>query len=90
MKRRLSIALALLGDPKVLLLDEPTTGLDPKTRREIWTLVKSAAKNRVLLLTTHDMDEADALSDRIMIINKGVIKYDGTSLSLKNDFGSGY
>ena len=90
MKRRLSIAIALLGNPKILLLDEPTTGLDPKNRREIWSVIKKMRQGRVLIMTTHAMDEAEALSDRIVVLAKGKVKYDGTPLAFKNRFGDGY
>ena len=68
MKRRLSVAMALIGDSKVILLDEPTSGLDPYNRRSLWDLIRSFKKDRTILLTTHFMEEADALSDRIAIM----------------------
>nr|APD26543.1 ATP-binding cassette transporter subfamily A member 5 X2 protein [Brachionus koreanus] len=89
-KRKLSIAIALIGDPKILILDEPTSGMDPSSRREIWSLLQSLRQNRVILLSTHFMDEADILADRKAIISKGKLKCVGSSLYLKNRFGLGY
>jgi len=90
MKRRLSMAIAGIGDPKIIFLDEPTTGMDPKNRRQVWELIKNLKKNRVVILTTHAMEEADALSDRIAVIVDGQFKCIGNSLFLKNNFGEGY
>ena len=90
MRRRLSIAIALVGDPAVLVLDEPTTGLDPDTRFQIWRCVAAAKKKRAVLLTTHSMSEADALCDRIGIMTGGTLQCLGTPLHLKNKFGAGY
>ena len=83
MKRRLSIARALLNDPKVLILDEPTTGLDPQTRQIIWNKLKALKKNgTTILLTTHFMEEAEKLCDNISIIDSGEIKLSGNPQSL--------
>jgi len=90
MKRRLSVAISSVGNPKVLFLDEPTTGLDPMSRREIWGAIQRLKKNRVVVLTTHSMEEADILGDRIAIMAHGKLKCIGTSLHLKNKFGLGY
>ena len=65
---------ALAGDTKLLLLDEPSSGMDPTARRETWGLIKSLAKGRIIILTTHYMDEADELGDRIAIMSKGRLK----------------
>jgi ABC-type multidrug transport system ATPase subunit len=82
MRRRLSIAVSLLGSPNTLLLDEPTTGLDPSTRIEIWTLLSSfATPERAIIITTHMMLEADALCNRIAIVAKGALKVVGTQVS---------
>lgn len=62
---RLSVAISAIGDPKVIYLDEPTTGLDPMSRREIWGAIQRLKKNRVVILTSHSMEEADILGDRI-------------------------
>ncbi|KAJ3687336.1 hypothetical protein LUZ61_016500 [Rhynchospora tenuis] len=90
MKRRLSVAIALIGDPKLVFLDEPTTGMDPITRRHVWDIIEDAKKGRAIVLTTHSMEEADILSDRIAIMAKGKFRCIGTSIRLKSRFGTGY
>ncbi|GAX81954.1 hypothetical protein CEUSTIGMA_g9382.t1 [Chlamydomonas eustigma] len=90
MKRRLSVAIALLGDPKIVYLDEPTTGMDPISRRYVWDIIQEAKVGRAIVLTTHSMEEADILGDRIAIMAKGRLRCLGTSLRLKQKFGSGY
>lgn len=91
MRRRLSLAMSLIGAPHVLLLDEPTTGLDPSTRNNIWNLVHSFANpERAIVITTHMMLEADALSNRIAIMKKGKLKVIGSAQTLKDRFGEGY
>lgn len=90
MKRKLSVALAFLGDPKVVLLDEPTSGMDVFTRKQVWQLMQQSKVGRSILLTTHSMEEADALGDRIAILSKGKLQTLGSSLFLKNRFGVGY
>ena len=90
MKRRLSIAIALLGDPQIVYLDEPTTGMDPVTRRDVWDMIIRAKQGRVIVLTTHSMEEADVLGDRVAIMSHGKIQALGTSLSLKKAYGGGY
>jgi ABC-2 type transport system ATP-binding protein len=88
MKRRLSIAMALISDPQVLFLDEPTLGLDPQARRAIWDYIAGLKGKKTILLTTHYMEEADALSDRIGIIDEGKVVALGTPQELKtNTFG---
>ncbi|KAI4551506.1 hypothetical protein MJT46_017758, partial [Ovis ammon polii x Ovis aries] len=72
MKRKLSIIIALIGDSKVVILDEPTSGMDPVSRRFTWDVLQKHKENRTILLTTHHMDEADVLGDRIAIMAKGV------------------
>lgn len=89
-KRKLCIGLAIIGNPKYIFLDEPTTGLDPLSRRKIWDLLLSKKKNRVIFLTTHYMDEADILADRKLILNKGKIRCLGSSLYLKSHFKMKY
>jgi ATP-binding cassette subfamily A (ABC1) protein 3 len=89
-KRRLCTAMAFLGDPKVVFLDEPTTGLDPSARRSLWTFLKQRRAGRVIVLTTHFMDEADLLADRKGIIVDGSLAVCGSSPFLKNKFGLGY
>ena len=78
MQRRLSIAMALITEPEILFLDEPTLGLDVIARRELWTIIRKLKGLTTILLTTHYMEEAEALSDRIAIIMKGRIKATGT------------
>ncbi|KAF0979003.1 hypothetical protein FDP41_002073 [Naegleria fowleri] len=90
MKRRLSICIACIGSPKLILLDEPTTGLDPFSRKKAWNLIHKMKKGRAMILTTHAMDEADYLSDRIAIMAHGQLKCIGDSLSIKAQYGSGY
>ncbi|GMQ10522.1 hypothetical protein CsSME_00053488 [Camellia sinensis var. sinensis] len=89
MKRCLSVAIGLIGDPKLVILDEPTTGMDPITRRHVWDIIENAKKGRAIILTTHSMEEADILSDRIRIVAKGTLRCIGTSIRLKSRFGSG-
>ncbi|KAL6982570.1 ATP-binding cassette sub- A member 2 [Sarracenia purpurea var. burkii] len=90
MKRRLSVAIALIGDPKLVLLDEPTTGMDPINRRHVWDIIEDAKKGRAIILTTHSMEEADILSDRIGIMAKGRLRCIGTSNRLKSKFGTSF
>ncbi|GBG28748.1 ABC transporter ATP-binding protein [Hondaea fermentalgiana] len=90
MKRKLSVAIALLGDSKVVFVDEPTSGVDPWSRRFIWQLLQDAREGRVIVLTTHFMDEADVLGDQIAIMAEGKLKCLGSSLFLKRRFGAGY
>jgi ABC-2 type transport system ATP-binding protein len=85
MKRRLSIAMALVHDPELLFLDEPTLGLDPQARRTIWEYIVTLKGKKTILLTTHYMEEADFLSDRIGIIDEGRIVALGTSQELKTN-----
>jgi ABC-2 type transport system ATP-binding protein len=86
MKRRLSIAMALISDPQVLFLDEPTLGLDPQARRNIWDYIDTLKGKKTILLTTHYMEEADSLSDRIGIIDEGRVVALGTPRELKTHF----
>jgi ABC-type multidrug transport system ATPase subunit len=90
MKRKVLIAMALLGDPEVVFLDEPSAGMDPYNRRIIWDMIIAAKKGRSIILTTHFLDEADVLSDRIGIIKNGKLITCGSSLFLKHHFGAGY
>ncbi|MFC1866145.1 ABC transporter ATP-binding protein [Chloroflexota bacterium] len=83
MKRRLSIAMALVSDPQVLFLDEPTIGLDPQSRKSIWEHIASLKGKKTIVHTTHYLEEADALADRIGIIDEGKIVALGTSSELK-------
>jgi ABC-2 type transport system ATP-binding protein len=84
MRRRLDIAMSLIGDPPVIFLDEPTTGLDPQARLEVWQTVKElAGRGTTVLLTTQDLDEAEHLADRIAILHGGRIIVNGTLAELK-------
>jgi ABC-2 type transport system ATP-binding protein len=84
MRRRLDIAMSLIGDPSVLFLDEPTTGLDPQSRLEVWKTVRElAGRGTTVLLTTQYLDEAEQLADRIAILHEGRIIADGTLAELK-------
>lgn len=89
MKRKLSLGIAYLGNSKFVVLDEPTAGLDPASRRLIWNIIEEHKAGRVTLLTTHMMDEADILGDVIGIIGDGVMKCIGPSAQLKRDYGVG-
>ncbi|KAJ3033330.1 hypothetical protein HDV00_006486 [Rhizophlyctis rosea] len=89
-KRRLSIAIALVGDPSVVFLDEPTTGLDPEVRRLVWDIVGRAREGKTIILTTHSMEEAEVLCQRIGIMAKGTLRCLGSPLHLKALYGSGF
>ena len=86
-KRKLSVGIALIGDPRLIFLDEPTAGVDPYSRRHLWDVLKKRKAGKVILLTTHFMDEADILADRKAIMSHGTIRCYGSSLFLKNKFG---
>ena len=86
MQRRLVVARALLHNPLVLFLDEPTTGLDPQSRRAVWEYIEGLKEKMTIFLTTHYMDEADTLCDRIVIMDHGKALVDGTVEQLKGQF----
>ena len=86
-KRKLSIAMAIIGEPKVLFLDEPTLGLDVLARRQLWREIEALKKNMTIVLTTHYMEEAEALADRIVIMNDGKEMATGTLEELENMTG---
>eukprot|EP00092_Neocalanus_flemingeri_P060351 GFUD01072319.1.p1 GENE.GFUD01072319.1~~GFUD01072319.1.p1 ORF type:complete len:1563 (-),score=388.51 GFUD01072319.1:54-4385(-) len=90
MKRKVNLGIALIGDSKVVMLDEPTSGMDPEARRGMWDLLTSLKKDRTILLTTHFMEEADVLGDRIAIMAGGKVQCYGSPFFLKKRFGSGY
>ncbi|KAJ3414934.1 hypothetical protein HDV05_005883 [Chytridiales sp. JEL 0842] len=91
MKRRLSLCLATLSrSAKIVFLDEPTTGLDPLSRRKCWKVIQDLKKDRVVVLTTHSMEEADALGDHVCIMHQARLRAAGSTLFLKNRFGKGY
>jgi ABC-2 type transport system ATP-binding protein len=87
-RQRLAVATALVGNPKILFLDEPTTGLDPQSRRQLWDLIRSFQKaGGTVLLTTHYMDEAERLCDRLAIVDHGQIIAEGTPADLIERLG---
>ncbi|XP_036901420.1 retinal-specific phospholipid-transporting ATPase ABCA4 isoform X3 [Sturnira hondurensis] len=90
MQRKLSVAIAFVGDAKVVILDEPTSGVDPYSRRSIWDLLLKYRSGRTIIMSTHHMDEADLLGDRIAIISQGRLYCSGTPLFLKSCFGTGF
>uniref|UniRef100_A0A453KPA5 ABC transporter domain-containing protein n=1 Tax=Aegilops tauschii subsp. strangulata TaxID=200361 RepID=A0A453KPA5_AEGTS len=90
MKRRLSVAISLIGDPKVVYMDEPSTGLDPASRNNLWNIVKEAKRNRAIILTTHSMEEAEVLCDRLGIFVDGEFQCLGNPKELKARYGGAY
>ena len=90
MKRRLSVAISLVGNPQIVFMDEPTTGLDPENRRDLWSVLARCRLKRSVFLTTHMMDEADTLCNRIGIITTGVLRTVGNQIALRNKYGGGY
>ncbi|CAB3377760.1 Hypothetical predicted protein [Cloeon dipterum] len=90
MKRKLQLAIALIGGSQVVMLDEPTSGLDPEARREIWDLLLHFRKQRTIVLSTHFMEEADVLGDTIAIMSHGNVECCGSTMYLKRLFGAGY
>ncbi|OLY81216.1 ABC transporter A family member 9 [Smittium mucronatum] len=89
-KRRLSIAISFVGNPSVVFLDEPTTGLDPEVRRTVWNIINGNKEGRTIILTTHSMEEAEVLCNRIGIMAQGTMRCIGTQLRLKQLYGSGF
>ncbi|XP_055532678.1 cholesterol transporter ABCA5-like [Wyeomyia smithii] len=89
-KRKLSVGIAIIGDPKIIILDEPTAGVDPYSRRHMWSILQNRKHGKVILLTTHFMDEADILAERKAVVSRGRLRCCGSSLFLKNKFGVGY
>eukprot|EP01065_Artemidia_motanka_P007606 TRINITY_DN137_c0_g2_i1.p1 TRINITY_DN137_c0_g2~~TRINITY_DN137_c0_g2_i1.p1 ORF type:complete len:1909 (+),score=587.90 TRINITY_DN137_c0_g2_i1:349-5727(+) len=89
-KRKLCVAISLIGGPAFVIFDEPTAGMDVEARRAIWDLLKREKEGRAMLLTTHFMDEADLLGDRIAIMHHGKLYCCGSSLFLKSRLGAGY
>eukprot|EP00930_Biecheleria_cincta_P031237 TRINITY_DN21692_c0_g1_i1.p1 TRINITY_DN21692_c0_g1~~TRINITY_DN21692_c0_g1_i1.p1 ORF type:complete len:2300 (+),score=403.74 TRINITY_DN21692_c0_g1_i1:87-6986(+) len=90
MKRKLSLGIAFLGGSRLVVLDEPTSGLDPYSRRAVWELLRSMKQGRVTVLSTHYMDEADILGDRIAILHEGRLKCCGSPQFLKRAYDCGY
>ena len=89
-KRKLSLGIALVGGSKVVFLDEPSSGMDVTARREMWDMLRKYKNDRIIILTTHYMEEADNLGDRIGIMSKGKMLCCGTPDFLKNKYGDGY
>ena len=87
-QRRVSIAMALIGEPKILFLDEPTLGLDVLARHELWEVIRSLKGKMTMIMTTHYMEEAEALSDRIGIMNSGRLLAVGTVAELEKKAGT--
>lgn len=87
-QRRLSIAMALITDPKILFLDEPTLGLDVLARRELWHIIEKLKGKMTIILTTHYLEEAESLSDRLGIMSRGVLCAEGTAEELKQRAGT--
>jgi len=89
-KRKLSLAIALIGDPSVIFLDEPSTGMDPVSRRFMWDVISGISKHTSIVLTTHSMEECEALCSRLGIMAKGALQCLGSIQHLKSRFGKGY
>ncbi|CAF5152097.1 unnamed protein product, partial [Rotaria magnacalcarata] len=87
MKRKLSVGIALIANSKVVILDEPTSGMDPAARRSTWDMLQRFRLDRTILFTTHFMDEADVLGDRIAIMGDGRMRCFGSPFFLKTSYG---
>jgi ABC-2 type transport system ATP-binding protein len=89
-KRRVDVALGIIGDPELVFLDEPTTGFDPQARREAWNMIEGLRRlGKTVFLTTHYMDEAQHLADRLCILRDGLVVAQGTTSDLTRDAGGG-
>jgi len=93
-KRKLSVAIAILGNPPIILLDEPSAGMDPEARRFMWQVVEKISqrdKKSAVILTTHSMEEAEALSTKMgIMVRGGIFRCYGSSQHIKNKYGVGY
>lgn len=90
-RRKLSTAMALIGQPQLVFLDEPTSGVDPTSRRRVWATVSQAvSRGQSIVLTSHSMEECEALCSRIIIMAKGTLRCVGTPAHLKAKYGQGY
>merc|ERR1712217_1006506 len=89
-KRKLSVAVAMIGNPPIVFLDEPSTGMDPMARRSMWDFIRSTMNGRCVILTTHSMEECEALCHRLCIMTAGQLRCLGTPQQLKTKFGKGY
>lgn len=90
MKRRLSFAIAVIGDPELVILDEPSTGLSVEARRHMWALIYRLKKNKAVILTSHSMEECEKLADKVVIMATGQIHAVGSTIDLKRQFSTGY
>nr|VDC82643.1 unnamed protein product [Brassica rapa] len=90
MKRRLSVAISLIGNPKVVYMDEPSTGLDPASRKNLWTVIQRAKQDTAIILTTHSMEEAEFLCDRLGFFVDGGLQCIGNPRELKGRYGGSY
>jgi len=90
MKRKLSLAMAIVTKPKVLILDEPTSGLDIESRRQVWELIRRLKQGRSIIMSSQHLEEADELADRICIMTKGQLLALDTPNNIKKQFGVGY
>ncbi|XP_015235444.1 PREDICTED: ATP-binding cassette sub-family A member 12 [Cyprinodon variegatus] len=90
MRRKLSISIAFIGGSRLVVLDEPTTGVDPCSRRSIWDIIIQHKKNRTIIMSTHHLDEAEVVSDRIAFLERGGLKCCGSPFYLKDKLGQGY
>lgn len=90
MRRRLNLGIALIGDSEIIILDEPTAGLDPGSRRDVWNILNEMKSRKTLIMTTHFIEEADAIGERVAILRKGKLACFGSPMYLKRLFGTGY
>ncbi|XP_012538072.1 phospholipid-transporting ATPase ABCA1 [Monomorium pharaonis] len=89
-QRRLCLGMALIGDANIIILDEPTSGMDPETRRDTWDIILKLRGEKTILISTHNMEEADILGDRIAIVHAGRLRSYGTAMFLKKQYGHGH
>jgi len=90
MKRKLSLAMAIVSKPKLIILDEPTSGLDIESRKQVWALIRQIKENRSIIMSSQHLEEADELADRICIMTKGQLLALDTPKNIKKQFGVGY
>lgn len=88
-KRKLMVACSLIGNPKAIFLDEPSTGMDPEAKRFMWNSIKKFKTDSGVIMTTHSMDEAEALADQLAIMKHGEFKFVGTLSQLRQEYSSG-
>jgi len=89
-KRKLCLAMALIGRPKILFIDEASAGVDPASRRKMWNAIKDEGRDSAVIITTHAMEEAEAISDKIGIMVAGKFKCFGTLDNIQRDYGAGF